>query len=186
MAKKQAVEEALHNRGRKTTTKQQAPQHKQPPKAAPVSAKSNFSSLLDQINNERERLEHQGPESSRSVRSKASATIIATKIVRNVHNDQRSQDARGNKKNKKQRKGFEPSVPELEAQADTSKGEDRYAQMAVQAEKLQRDKVLAEARAAVEAASHDLVKVVGDEAQRGRSVRLRLVNVLRWRHWKRA
>ena len=36
-----------------------------------------------------------------------------------------------------------------------SRGEDRYAQMAVQAEKLQRDEVLAEARAAVEAAQHD-------------------------------
>lgn len=152
VAKKQAVEEALHNRGRKTT-KQQAPQNKQPPKAAPVSAKSNFSSLLDQINNERERLEHQKQE--QSSQKKNQRNDHRNKDRQNVHNDQRSQDARGNKKNKKQRKGFEPSVPELEAQADTSKGEDRYAQMAVQAEKLQRDKVLAEARAAVEAASHD-------------------------------
>ena len=40
-------------------------------------------------------------------------------------------------------------VPELE----NAGGEDRYAQMAVQAEKLQRDKVLAEARAAVAAAA---------------------------------
>ena len=152
VAKKQAVEEALHNRGRKTT-KQQAPQHKQPPKAAPVSAKSNFSSLLDQINNERERLEYQKQE--QSSQKKNQRNDHRNKDRQNVHNDQRSQDARGNKKNKKQRKGFEPSVPELEAQADTSKGEDRYAQMAVQAEKLQRDKVLAEARAAVEAASHD-------------------------------
>ena len=152
VAKKQAVEEALHNRGRKTT-KQQAPQHKQPPKAAPVSAKSNFSSLLDQINNERERLEHQKQE--QSSQKKNQRNDHRNKDRQNVHNDQRSQDARGNKKNKKQRKGFEPSVPELEAQTDTSKGEDRYAQMAVQAEKLQRDKVLAEARAAVEAASHD-------------------------------
>ncbi len=152
VAKKQAVEEALHNRGRKTT-KQQAPQHKQPPKAAPVSTKSNFSSLLDQINNERERLEHQKQE--QSSQKKNQRNDHRNKDRQNAHNDQRSQDARGNKKNKKQRKGFEPSVPELEAQVDTSKGEDRYAQMAVQAEKLQRDKVLAEARAAVEAASHD-------------------------------
>lgn len=152
VAKKQAVEEALHNRGRKTT-KQQAPQHKQPPKAAPVSTKSNFSSLLDQINNERERLEHQKQE--QSSQKKNQRNDHRNKDRQNVHNDHRSQDARGNKKNKKQRKGFEPSVPELEAQVDTSKGEDRYAQMAVQAEKLQRDKVLAEARAAVEAASHD-------------------------------
>ena len=46
---------------------------------------------------------------------------------------------------------FEQIVPELEAQM--AQPEDRYAQMAVQAEKLQRDKVLAEARAAVAAAS---------------------------------
>ena len=44
-------------------------------------------------------------------------------------------------------------MPELEQQAS---GEDRYAQMAVKAEELQRDKVLAEARAAVAAAnSHE-------------------------------
>ena len=43
-------------------------------------------------------------------------------------------------------------VPELEAQ-QAAMPEDRYAQMAVQAEKLQRDKVLAEARAAVAAAT---------------------------------
>lgn len=145
VAKKQAVEEALHNRGRKNAKHTTAPQ-KQPPKAAPVTTKSNFSSLLDQINNERERLEHQKQEKAQ-----------AKKNQRN--NDSRGEqknDQRGNnKKNKKQRKGFEPSVPELELQNDSAKGEDRYAQMAVQAEKLQRDKVLAEARAAVEAASHD-------------------------------
>ncbi len=50
------------------------------------------------------------------------------------------------------RNTFEPDVPEL---AGADDGEDVYAKMAVQAEKLQRDKVLAEARAAVEAASHE-------------------------------
>ena len=49
---------------------------------------------------------------------------------------------------KKQRN--EQFVPELEA---TAESEDRYAKMAVQVEKLQRDKVLADARAAVAAAS---------------------------------
>ena len=44
-----------------------------------------------------------------------------------------------------------PAVPELETAESPS--EDRYAQMAVQAEKLQRDTVLAEARAAVAAAT---------------------------------
>ena len=52
---------------------------------------------------------------------------------------------------KKGRSRGEQFVPELEAAS--SAGEDRYAKMAVQVEKLQRDKVLAEARAAVAAAS---------------------------------
>ncbi len=144
VAKKQAVEEVLHSRGRKntkTTQKQQAQQpRKQAPKSVPTTQQSNFSSLLDQINNERERLKNQKQEQQGS-----------KKQQRNNRRD----DQRTAKKGKKQRKGFEPSVPELEYASDTSKGEDRYAQMAVQAEKLQRDKVLAEARAAVEAASHD-------------------------------
>ena len=134
VAKKQAVEAALHNRNNHKHSKASAPVKKQAPKAAPVASKSNFSSLLDQINNERERLQNQKQQQAAA-----------------------KKNARGNGKGKKNhRKGFEPSVPELEmgnnAQSST---EDRYAQMAVQAEKLQRDKVLAEARAAVEAASHD-------------------------------
>ncbi len=52
-------------------------------------------------------------------------------------------------KGKKKARG-EQFVPELEAM---DAGEDRYAKMAVQVEKLQRDKVLADARAAVAAAS---------------------------------
>ncbi len=145
VAKKQAVEEALHNRGRKNAKHSTTQQPKQPPKAAPVTTKSNFSSLLDQINNERERLEHQKQEKAQAKKNQRN---------NNARGDQKNDQRGNNKKNKKQRKGFEPSVPELE-QNDTPKGEDRYAQMAVQAEKLQRDKVLAEARAAVEAASHD-------------------------------
>ncbi len=131
VAKKQAVEEALHNRNRKSSSKP-APARKAP-KAAPK-PKSDFSSLLDQINNERERLSHQKAEAAQK--------------------QQANNANRAAKGKKKQRKGFEPSVPELE-NALESQGEDRYAQMAVQAEKLQRDKVLAEARAAVEAATHD-------------------------------
>lgn len=145
VAKKQAVEEALHNRGRKNAKHNTTQQPKQPPKAAPVTTKSNFSSLLDQINNERERLEHQKQEKAQAKKNQRN---------NDARGDQKNDQRGNNKKNKKQRKGFEPSVPELE-QNDTPKGEDRYAQMAVQAEKLQRDKVLAEARAAVEAASHD-------------------------------
>lgn len=139
VAKKQAVEEALHNRSRKNNKHQQAPA-KHVPKAAPVTTKSNFSSLLDQINNERERLEHQKQEQAQA--------------KKNQHANDRRNNTNGKKGKKQHRKGFEPSVPELEQQV-SSKPEDRYAQMAVQAEKLQRDKVLAEARAAVEAASHE-------------------------------
>lgn len=134
VAKKQAVEEALHNRNNRKHAKTAAPVKKQAPKAAPISSGSNFSSLLDQINNERERLQNQKQEAA-----------AAKKNTRD-----------NNRKGKKNhRKGFEPSVPELEIANNEAPAEDRYAQMAVQAEKLQRDKVLAEARAAVEAASHD-------------------------------
>ena len=67
----------------------------------------------------------------------------------------KQQPARGAKKHGKAQgqKGraphhFEPDVPELA----NAQGEDRYAQMAVQAEKLQRDKVLAEATEVVDKA----------------------------------
>ena len=123
VAKKQAVAEALQSRMNKSSKSSKSEK-----KAAPVSAGSSFSSLLDQINNERERLNNQA-------------------------NEKQNQGGSRRGEKGKKRKGFEPSVPELEVQE--TKGEDRYAQMAVQAEKFQRDKVLAEARAAVEAASHE-------------------------------
>ena len=56
------------------------------------------------------------------------------------------------KKAEKLNKTSSQVVPELEATPQAS-SDDRYKQMAVEVEKLQRDKVLAEARAAVEAAS---------------------------------
>ena len=56
------------------------------------------------------------------------------------------------KKKGKKRGALEPDVPELEP---VMSKEDRYAAMAAAAEKLQRDKVLEEARAAVAAASHE-------------------------------
>ncbi|MGI6221940.1 MAG: translation initiation factor IF-2 N-terminal domain-containing protein, partial [Coriobacteriales bacterium] len=131
VAKKKAVAEALANRGSKKSSKPAAAPERQPKKPAPtVAAKSSFSSLLSQIEAENARI---------------SAEKEAAK-----------QQPRGPKKhgNKQGQKGhaahrFEPEVPEL---ANAS-GEDRYAQMAVQAEKLQRDKVLADARAAVAAAN---------------------------------
>ncbi len=58
-----------------------------------------------------------------------------------------SKDTTKKKQGKTSRKKSSQVVPELE-----NGGEDRYKQMAVEVEKLQRDKVLAEARAAVEAA----------------------------------
>ncbi|MBR0404175.1 MAG: translation initiation factor IF-2 [Eggerthellaceae bacterium] len=122
VAKKQAVEEALRNRGgaKKPVAAEPEPA---PKKAAPVSAapaKSNFGSLLDQIEAEKKRMTEQ------------------TKTTAEP------------KKGKKKRTHDEQVVPELETEAS---GEDRYAKMAVQVEKLQRDKVLADARAAVAAAS---------------------------------
>ncbi len=132
IAKKQAVEEALHARNKKSSSKSES-KPKQV-KAAPTSSKGDFSALLSQIKNEAERLETQRQESGNTRK--------------------KGQGRAGQKGTKKQHKGFEPLVPELE-NTQQPKSEDRYSQMAVQAEKLQRDKVLAEARAAVEAAAHD-------------------------------
>jgi len=126
VAKKQAVEAALRQRSggaRKAVVADQSPEAEAAPKKkAPVAGrKSNFGSLLDQIEAEQKRIAEEGAQRA---------------------------DQRGGKGKKKGRS--EQIVPELEGQ-DT--GEDRYAKMAVQVEKLQRDKVLADARAAVAAAS---------------------------------
>lgn len=131
IAKKQAVEEELRNRGSKkqpVTTSSETPK-----KAAPsIGAKrANFDSLLAQIDAEQARIQQQ----------KQDAPAKESK--------QKRGDQQGKKHQKKNH--VEQYVPELEVQTDEP--EDRYAQMAVQAEKLQRDKVLAEARAAVEAAA---------------------------------
>ena len=128
VAKKRAVEEALR-RGHKKPAKAAAPEAPKPapaPTPAPAARKANFDSLLSQIEAEKQRMEAQ-----------KSAVDAARKAGRGA--------------GKKGKKGAHQVVPELEAQAAAP--EDRYAQMAVQAEKLQRDKVLAEARAAVEAAN---------------------------------
>ena len=133
VAKKKAVAEALANRGAKKPAAKPAAERR--PKPAPTAAprKSSFDSLLSQIEAEKNRL-------------------TAEKAARPSRN---GNAAAGNKKNAKgagKRGGhhFEPDVPEL-----SNNGEDRYAQMAVQAEKMQRDKVLAEARAAGAAASNN-------------------------------
>ena len=123
VAKKQAVEEALRQRGgaKKATVapveEPDAAPKKHVPNATP--ARQNFDSLLSQIEAEKKRIEEQA--------------------------EQPTEKRKGKKKQR-----VEQYVPELE-QEDS--GEDRYAKMAVQVEKLQRDKVLADARAAVAAAS---------------------------------
>ena len=126
VAKKRAVEEALAARhGKKAARPAAEPEPaRQQPKTIPTRS-SSFSDLLSQIEQEKERIDE------------------AKK--------QASETKRVPKKPAKRARNFEPDVPELEQGAES--GEDRYAQMAVQAEKLQRDKVLAEARAAVAAAS---------------------------------
>lgn len=138
VAKKQAVEEALRNRGKggKTASAKLAETtHAKPAPTLGSKSSSKFSSLLSQIESEKQRIEE--------------AAKAAPAPARNGGN---KQEKRGGKKGKKN--NFVQVVPELEMQTET--GDDRYAQMAVQAEKLQRDKVLAEARAAVAAAtSHE-------------------------------
>ncbi|MBE6464181.1 MAG: translation initiation factor IF-2 [Eggerthellaceae bacterium] len=139
VAKKKAVEESLRNRAGKKTPKPIASEadtiveepEKKPAPVITAKPAAKFDSLLSQIEAEQNRL-------------KAQKEQVA------------QPQGKGKKKGKKSGQyQFEPSVPELEQQMQQDKGEDRYAQMAVQAEKLQRDKVLAEARAVVAAASHE-------------------------------
>lgn len=131
VAKRKAVAENLA-RGSKKAASKPAPVPKKP--APAPKAKSSFDSLLSQIEAEKARI------SAEKANKQATAPTRGPK----------KQNAKG-QGGKRGGHHFEPEVPEL---ANAS-GEDRYAQMAVQAEKLQRDKVLAEARAAVAAASNN-------------------------------
>ena len=134
VAKKQAVEEALRNRNSKGSAHK--PAAAAPKRQAPVlgARKSSFDSLLSQIESEKQRIEKQ-------------------KAQQPARGADANKQQRGARKHGKKGMHVEQHVPELEQQAS---GEDRYAQMAVKAEELQRDKVLAEARAAVAAAnSHE-------------------------------
>ncbi|MDO5118053.1 MAG: translation initiation factor IF-2, partial [Eggerthellaceae bacterium] len=139
VAKKKAVEESLRNRAGKKTARPAVSEtdtvveepEKKPAQVVPSKPAAKFDSLLSQIEAEQNRLKAQKEQGAQP-------------------------QGKGKKKGKKTGPyQFEPSVPELEQQMQQDKGEDRYAQMAVQAEKLQRDKVLAEARAVVAAASHE-------------------------------
>ena len=140
VAKKKAVEESLRNRAGKKASKQAAPEadgapdtaEKKPVQVIPTKPAPKYDSLLSQIEAEQNRLKAQKEQAAQP---------------------QPKAKKKGKKSGPYQ---FEPSVPELEQQMQQQdKSEDRYAQMAVQAEKLQRDKVLAEARAVVAAASHE-------------------------------
>ena len=125
--KKQAVEEALRNRsGAKKIAPvvTDEPPAKKPVQEAIPTKTSRFGSLLDQIESEKKRIEEKENKPEKPVQEK--------------------------KKSKKKTSRNAQIVPELETEET---GEDRYAKMAVQVEKLQRDKVLADARAAVAAAS---------------------------------
>ncbi|MEG0776736.1 MAG: translation initiation factor IF-2 [Raoultibacter sp.] len=136
VAKKQAVEERLAaSRGAKKSVKSVEQVPKKAPAAAPAKKSgSAFGSLLSQIESEKERIQNERAQD----KAKPKKAPIAHSSKKPVATE------KGH--------NFEPDVPEL---AGGGKTEDRYAQMAVQAEKLQRDKVLAEARAAVEAATHE-------------------------------
>lgn len=130
VAKRKAVAESLAQRGGKKTAAKSAPAAKKPaPAPRPT---SSFDSLLSQIEAEK-------------------ARISAEKASKQATAPARAPKKQGGKGGKRVGHHFEPDVPELANAA----GEDRYAQMAVQAEKLQRDKVLAEARAAVAAATNN-------------------------------
>jgi translation initiation factor IF-2 len=169
VAKKQAVEEALRNRGKKQTkarpVEEEAP--KREVKAAPSKPKTNFSSLLSQIESEKARIETQKAERKDARQKNAAAKGANGKRGQGAHGSSAQGAHRGQagtgaasagadgrpKRGKKGQQRGHQIVPELELQ-NSPESEDRYAQMAVQAEKLQRDKVLAEARAAVAAASN--------------------------------
>ncbi|MEA5020351.1 MAG: translation initiation factor IF-2 [Gordonibacter sp.] len=136
VAKKQAVEEALRQRNGRKQKGAPVPTAVSERKPAPVAGAkkaSGFDSLLSQIEAEKQRIEEQKKQAGAAGSQRATAP--------------KDSGRKGGKKGGRK----EQIVPELEAQQVPS--EDRYAQMAVQAEKLQRDKVLAEARAAVAAAS---------------------------------
>ncbi|MCR5582014.1 MAG: translation initiation factor IF-2 [Eggerthellaceae bacterium] len=137
VAKKQAVEQRLHASRSKSSHKptEQAVAPKAPARAVPTTS-SRFDSLLSQIESEKQRLQQNKQEAA--ARAKAARGNAPARGKKGRHNGHT----------------FEPDVPELAGQQVES-GEDRYAQMAVKAEKLQRDKVLSEARAAVAAASHE-------------------------------
>lgn len=144
VAKRQAVEETLRQRSSKkqkgSVAPAPAPAEKKPAPVLGAKKASGFDSLLSQIASETQRIEEQKKQGGTPAsRPNAAAKDTGRKGVK--------KGGRGKSASPEQ------VVPELETAQVPA--EDRYAQMAVQAEKLQRDKVLAEARAAVAAATNN-------------------------------
>ena len=159
VAKKQAVEEALRNRGAKRAPvkAEPAPAPKKTAFVQNTKRASGFASLLSQIDAEKQRIESEKKQQPKGGRNGQQASgAKGNQQRRQNQNQYQNQQPQGKKgKNKRGHNAAEPDVPELMGHQQQASSEDRYAQMAVQAEKLQRDKVLAEARAAVAAASTD-------------------------------
>ena len=107
---------------------------------------SVFDGLLSQIAAENDRLATEKADAANAKR-KAGESKDAAKGGAKSRGKGEEQNERNSKKKKKSRK------PEVSV--DDQSEDDRYRQMAVAAEKLQRDKVLEEARAAVAEAEHE-------------------------------
>ncbi len=185
VATKQQVEEALRARkgGNKTAEPAvEAPKAAAPaaPKA-PAASSGRFNSLLAQIESENQRMA-KAEEEKQTSRSAAPAAKAGAKADDRKGGNKEQKQGKGNKASHAGHV-FEPDVPEINLQSESEEerssnkagnkgkqnnkhhesrkeaqfdgGEDRYAQMAALAEKIQKDKVLADARAAVAAAESD-------------------------------
>lgn len=147
VAKRQRVEELLRSRGKKTdkptsstalddTISTSSDVQQASVKTHSAQHASRFDALLSQIESEKKRIAHgaaQAPQHKKPSKHQKDENVHAQK-----HTTHKNKPSHGHQ-----------VVPELEQASE----EDRYARMAVQVEKLQRDKVLAEARAAVLAAN---------------------------------
>lgn len=147
VAKRQRVEEQLRSRGKKTdkptsstalddTISTSSDVQQASVKTHSAQHASRFDALLSQIESEKKRIAHgaaQAPQHKKPSKHQKDENVHAQK-----HTTHKNKPSHGHQ-----------VVPELEQASE----EDRYARMAVQVEKLQRDKVLAEARAAVLAAN---------------------------------
>lgn len=169
VAKKKAVEARLQGKQKRTASQSAQVQESPAPKPAPTltpAKKNNFSALLSQIESEQQRIKQEKAAAAQQRRERkgdhrnhrgASASAPsgnAHSAKQNTANTHQPKQAQTRQQRPSRGHSFEPEVPEL-LQQQVSSSEDRYAHMAVAAEKLQRDKVLAEARAAVAAASHE-------------------------------